>query len=69
MREKWQKQMPLMSHIADHAQAKELEMISRIIDANSTICTHILQDLNRGKVETQRAGAKGMRAEQVPAAI
>jgi hypothetical protein len=65
MREKWQKQMPLMSHIADHAQAKELEMISRIIDANSTICTHILQDLNRGKVETQRAGAKGMSAEQV----
>jgi transposase, IS5 family len=65
MREKWQKQMPLMSHIADHAQAKELEMISAIIDACSTICAPLLQDLNRGKVETQRAGAKGMSADQV----
>lgn len=65
MREKWQKQMPLMSHILDHAQSQELEMISRIIDANSTICEHILQDLNAGKVESQRAGAKGMSADQV----
>lgn len=29
MREKWEKQMPLMSHILDHAQSQELEMISR----------------------------------------
>jgi IS5 family transposase len=65
MREKWPKQMPLMSHILDHCQSKELEVISGIIDANSTICEHILQDLNRGKSEAQRAGAKGMRAEQV----
>jgi hypothetical protein len=47
MREKWQKQMPLMSHIVDHPQSKELEVISGIIDANTTICDHILQDLNR----------------------
>ena len=65
MREKWQKQMPLMAHIMDHPQSQELEMISRIIDANSTICSHILQDLNNGKVESQRAGAKGMSADQV----
>jgi len=57
--------MPLMSHIRDHSQSKELEVISGIIDANATICEHILQDLNRGKSETQRAGAKGMSAEQV----
>jgi transposase, IS5 family len=65
MREKWQKQMPLMAHIADHAQSQELKVISAIIDANPTICRHILQDLNKGKCESQRAGAKGMSAEQV----
>jgi len=65
MREKWPKQMPLMSHILDHPQSQELEVISGIIDANPTICEHILQDLNRGKSEAQRAGAKGMSAEQV----
>ncbi len=65
MREKWQKQMPLMSHILDHSQSKKLEVISGTIDANPTICEYILQDLNRGKSETYRAGAKGMSAEQV----
>jgi IS5 family transposase len=65
MREKWPKQMPLMSHILDHPQSKELEVISGIIDANTTICDHILQDLCKGKSEVQRAGAKGMSAEQV----
>jgi IS5 family transposase len=65
MREKWQKQMPLMAHITDHSQAQELAMISEIIDTNDTICSYILQDLNRGKVEAQRSGAKGMSAEQV----
>jgi IS5 family transposase len=65
MREKWQKQMPLMAHITDHPQAQELEMISKIIDANFTICNYILQDLCKGKVEAQRAGAKGMSADQV----
>ena len=65
MREKQQKQMPLMAHIMDHAQSKELEMISSIIDCNCTICSYILQDLQKGKVVSQRAGAKGMSAEQV----
>jgi len=65
MREKWQKQMPLMAHILDHPQSQELEVISGIIDANSTICQYILQDLNTGKSEVQRAGAKGMSADQV----
>jgi hypothetical protein len=40
-------------------------VISGILDANPTICEHIVQDLNRGKSKTQRAGAKGMSAEQV----
>lgn len=65
MREKWQKQMPLMAHIKDHSQCQELEMISKIINANPTICDPILQDLNKGKVVSQRAGAKGMSADQV----
>jgi len=65
MREKYQKQMPLMSHIKDHPQNQELEMISNIIDDNPIISSHILQDLNAGKVEAQRAGAKGMSADQV----
>jgi len=65
MREKWQKQMPLMAHILDHPQSQELEVISAIINANPTICRYILQDLNRGKSESQRAGAKGMSADQV----
>lgn len=57
--------MPLMSHIKDHAQTQEIEMISKIIDGNPIICSHILQDLNAGKSEAQRAGAKGMSADQV----
>jgi len=54
-----------MIHIKDHSRCQELEMISRIIDANPTICDHILQDLNKGKAMAQRAGAKGMSADQV----
>lgn len=65
MREKWQKQMPLMPQIKDHAQCKELEVISGIIDGNPTICERILQDLNRGKLIAYRKGAEGMSADQV----
>jgi IS5 family transposase len=65
MREKYQKQMPLMSHILDHPQSKELEVISDIIDTNSSICGHILQDLNKNKSLGHRSGAKGMSADQV----
>ena len=57
--------MPLMAHIKEHSQCQELEVISKIIDTNPTICDHILQDLNKGKVIAQRAGAKGMSADQV----
>ncbi len=65
MREKRQKQMPLMGHIQDHEQSKELKVISTIIDNNLTIAELILQDLNRDKSPIQRAGAKGMSADQV----
>jgi IS5 family transposase len=65
MRKKWQEQMPLMPQITDHAQSKELEVISNIIDANPIICGRVLQDLNRGKNVAHRKGADGMSAEQV----
>lgn len=65
MREKIQKQMPLMAHIQDHEQSKELKVISTIIDSNPTISELVLQDLNGDKSPAQRAGAKGMSADQV----
>lgn len=65
MREKWQKQMPLMAHITNHPQNQELEAISAIIDAKPIICERILQDLNKGKEPVRRSGANGMSAEQV----
>ena len=54
-----------MAHIQEHEQNQELMMISRIIDSNPTICQHILQDLNRGKVVFKRTGADGMSADQI----
>jgi hypothetical protein len=54
-----------MSKITDNAQSKELEVISNIIDTNSTICERVLQDLNKGKNIAHRKGANGMSADQV----
>jgi len=65
MREKWQKQMPLMAHILDHPQSQELEAISAIIDADPIICERVLQDLNSGKARPRRTGANGMSADQI----
>ena len=65
MRKEWQKQMPLMPRIKDHAQSKEREIISNIIDANFIICERALQDLNKGKNVVHRKSANGMSAEQV----
>jgi len=68
MREKQQKQMPLMepeNNHCKHPQQKELEAISRIIDNTPTICDYVLQDLNRGKTFHRRTGAQGMSADQV----
>jgi IS5 family transposase len=65
MREKWQKQMPLMTQIKNHSQSKELKIISSIIDANPIICERVLQDLNKGKNVAHRQGATGMSADQV----
>jgi len=65
MREKWQKQMPLLPRITDHPQARELQAISDLIEANPIISERVRQDLEGGKVVSHRKGAKGMSAEQV----
>jgi hypothetical protein len=49
-----------MSHILDHSQSKELDDISDIINTNSTICGHILQDLNMNKSGNHRSRAHGI---------
>jgi IS5 family transposase len=65
MRKKSKKQMPLMPTAIDHPQAIELENISRILDANPTICDLAMQDLSEGSKKTSRSGARGMTADQV----
>ena len=65
MREKWQRQMPLMPEIASHIQAKELQAISAILDSKPITIDFVLQDLYKGRAGDSRAGAKGMSAEQV----
>jgi IS5 family transposase len=65
MREKQQKQIPLLEPVSSHPQEKELEAISRIIDNTATISDYVLQDLNRGRIIKRRTGARGMSADQV----
>jgi transposase, IS5 family len=64
MREKSQKQRPLMHLSPDHPQARELERISRILGAEPTIVDLVHQDLCQGQ-ELRVTGANGMSAEQV----
>ena len=65
MREKWQKQMPLVDPAGRHPQEMELESISSIISTTAIIVDRVLQDLNRGKIIRRRKGANGMSADQV----
>ena len=64
MREKSKKQLPLMHLTPDHPQARELEAISRILDAEATITALVHQDLCQGR-ELTATGANGMSTEQV----
>jgi IS5 family transposase len=64
MREKSKKQLPLMHLSPDHPQARELERISRILDAEPTTADWVHQDLCRGR-PLRDTGATGMSAEQV----
>ncbi|MFO7838809.1 MAG: hypothetical protein R6X08_04840, partial [Desulfosalsimonadaceae bacterium] len=64
MREKNQKQLPLMQSAIDHPQADELMRISRILDKNPIIGQLAMQDLKANSTKT-RSGAKGMSADQV----
>lgn len=65
MRKKSKKQMPLMSQAIDHPQAAELQSISRILDANPTICDLAMQDLCEVSKREHNSGARGMTADQV----
>lgn len=65
MRKKSKKQLPLMPAASDHPQAVELENISRILDANPTICDLAMQDLCKFGKRATKSGANGMTAEQV----
>lgn len=65
MREKQQKQLPLMESGSSHPQQRELDAISTIIDNTPNICGYVLQDLNKGKIIKRRTGAHGMSADQV----
>jgi transposase, IS5 family len=65
MRKKSKKQLPLMPAASDHPQAVELENISRILDANPTICDLAMQDLSEVSKKAHRSGARGMTADQV----
>ena len=64
MREKHQKQMPLMPQDIDHPRARELARISDILDSLPIINQMVLQDLTKGQ-STDARGACGMSAEQV----
>ena len=64
MREKCKKQLPLMNPTIDHPQARELEIISRILDQETTIVEMVHQDLCRNRT-LRKTGANGMSAEQV----
>ncbi len=65
MREKVQKQMPLMNPAADHPQAMELAAIDAILKANPTICDRVDQELCANRRAGVHSGARGMSAEQV----
>ena len=65
MREKRQKQTPLISPATNHPQARELEAISAILKKHPTICQRVYQDLSNDKNTGARSGARGMSAEQV----
>jgi len=65
MREKMQKQMPLMDPATDHDQAKELAAIDAILKKHPTICDLVYQDLCAKRCVKTSSGARGMSAEQV----
>ena len=65
MREKMQKQMPLMDPATNHDQAKELAAIDAILKKHPIICDLVYQDLCANRGVKNRSGARGMSAEQV----
>ena len=65
MREKMQKQMPLMDPATNHDQANELAAIDAILKKHPIICDLVYQDLCANRGVKNRSGVRGMSAEQV----
>ena len=63
MRKNRENQLPLSPSWPDHRLARELEVISKILDQNPSISDLVLHDLC-DKVSSKN-GARGMTAEQV----
>src|SRR3712207_3450609 len=57
-------QLPLLPAWIDHPHARELEVISRILDEESEVAKLIEQDLVRG-VRNPHTGSAGMNGDQV----
>ncbi len=62
MRKTRNQQLPLIEATTDHPKAKELSMISKILDSNISIYDLVLQDIGSGN---HGSGANGMTAEQI----
>lgn len=62
MRKTRNQQLPLAETTADHTKAKELAMISKILDDNDSIYDLALQDVT---TSPNKGGANGMTAEQI----
>ncbi len=60
MREKQQKQMPLISLPTGHPREVELEMISKILDKTPNIYDHVLQDCRRECDNVPKMGTKSV---------
>jgi transposase, IS5 family len=63
MRQKFIPQMNLFSPVMRNSIVKELEQISKILDATPTVMDRVFQDLV--KMHRTDTGRKGMTAEQV----
>ncbi len=63
MRQKLNRQTNLFTSVSNNAVARELEEVSRIIDANPSVLDLVFEDLV--KTKRQDTGREGMTAEQV----
>lgn len=68
MRQKVQQQMPLVHQPIEHEHARELDLISHLLDDDPAIVDLVFADIKGEKIDPE-TGRKGMTAEQVLRAI